>query len=226
MKYDGLADLPSLLDFYYSCSRLQWSWCGWIFNHRFFDCKLQEASFHHRQHCFLSAWHSAGVADRINGPDSSLLLYPHPLPCDFAVCPIKEAESIFLPLGFQFGYVTCFGQWNISRPKAWRETESWQSTWKWDLAPCTSAIAGRGTRLGSQCGPGRGWETRGMDMQHHSQTGLHQPIHNRVRQSLSEIICASTNTDLWECNDWCLKLLSLVWFWSMVVALALADSGV
>lgn len=25
-----------------------------------------------------------------------------------------------LPLGFEFGYVTCFGQWIISRPKAWR----------------------------------------------------------------------------------------------------------
>lgn len=25
-----------------------------------------------------------------------------------------------LPLGFEFDYVTCFGQWIIKRPKAWR----------------------------------------------------------------------------------------------------------
>lgn len=53
------------------------------------------------------------------------------LPSDFAVCPVKEADSIFLLLGFEFSYVTCFGQWNISRSKglegrlkAWKALEN------------------------------------------------------------------------------------------------------
>lgn len=38
-----------------------------------------------------------------------LLLYPCALPAASAARPIKQAEYIFLPLGFEFGYVTCFG---------------------------------------------------------------------------------------------------------------------
>lgn len=103
-KYDELADLPSCLDFDYRCSKLQWSLCGWTFNHQFLTVNSRRPASIHGQHCFLSAWHSAwntvaAVVDCIHGLNLSFLLYSHPLPSDFAVCPIKEAESVSLPLG-------------------------------------------------------------------------------------------------------------------------------
>lgn len=63
------------------------------------------------------------VVDCVHGLNSSVLPYPYPLPSDFAVCPIKEEESIFLPLGFEFGYVTRSGRWNIRGSEAWRANQ-------------------------------------------------------------------------------------------------------
>lgn len=34
--------------------------------------------------------------------------------------PLKTKNTFFLPLSFDFGYVTYFGQWNICGSKAWR----------------------------------------------------------------------------------------------------------
>lgn len=93
-----------------------------MFDHQFFAVSSRRSASVTVSVVSLGAWYSTwntvdAAVGCINGPNYPFP-YLHPSPSDFAVCLIKEADSISLTFGFDFGYVTCFGRWKDSRSKA------------------------------------------------------------------------------------------------------------
>lgn len=97
-----------------------------MFNHEFLTASFRRPASHHDQQfprclaqCLDYSRLMVNFPMTFMGsvlPSHSHILFHLTLQC----VPLKRKKTFFLPLGFDFGYVTCFGQWNICGSKAWR----------------------------------------------------------------------------------------------------------
>lgn len=153
------------------------------------------------------------VVDYIHGPSSSL-------PCAHILCHLAlhfvpfKMNNLFLLLGFEFGYVTCFGRWNIIGLKAWRadqklENEAYfpvplllpwavprlalqpQDRRERHIKKSTTTTAKRWPDQ-----PGQGWDQQNCPAK--------------------PILPFKQHIDLWEYNDYCLRPLSLEHFFGSI----------